>query len=77
MALPSSLPNWQILSVESLISSDILGCGLEGNHTRGNTSPLDYANLVTINNLDVHRSRIDIEIEVAKLVGIKGVHESC
>ena len=28
--------------------------------------------LVAINNLDVHRSRIDIEIEVAKLISIKG-----
>lgn len=45
--------------------------GLGGIHTLGNASPLDNASLVAINNLDVHRSRIDIEIEVAELIGIK------
>ena len=51
---------------------DVLRRGLGGIHTIGNASPLDNASLVAINNLDVHRSRIDIEIEVAKLIGIKG-----
>ena len=45
--------------------------GLGGIHTLGNAPPLDNASLVAINNLDVHRSRIDIEIEVAELIGIK------
>ena len=51
---------------------DVLRRGLGGIHTIGNASPLDNASLVAINNLDVHRSRIDIEIEVAKLISIKG-----
>ena len=51
---------------------DVLRRGLGGIHTIGNASPLDNASLVAINNLDVHRSRIDIEIEVAELIGIKG-----
>ena len=45
--------------------------GLGGIHTLGNAPPLYNASLVAINNLDVHRSRIDIEIEVAELIGIK------
>ena len=45
--------------------------GLGGIHTLGNAPPLDNASLVAINNPDVHRSRIDIEIEVAELIGIK------
>ena len=51
---------------------DVLRRGLGDIHTIGNASPLDNASLVAINNLDVHRSRIDIEIEVAELIGIKG-----
>ena len=50
---------------------DVLRRGLGGIHTIGNASPLDNASLVAINNLDVHRSRSDIEIEVAELIGIK------
>ena len=50
---------------------DVLRRGLGGIHTLGNTPPLDNASLVAINNLDVHRTRIDIEIEVAELIGIK------
>ena len=50
---------------------DVLRRGLGGIHTIGNVSPLDNASLVAINNLDVHRSRSDIEIEVAELIGIK------
>ena len=50
---------------------DVLRRGLGGIHTLGNAPPLDNASLVAINNLDVHRSRIDIEIEVAEHIGIK------